>query len=84
MRRPIWVRLSLAMLPTREHAVSYLMAAAVGAVLVVIGTIVLLPLILGVTFLHALETAASLGSLLGLAALWYWLAIRWMDKHGQW
>ena len=83
MKRPIWVALGLSMLQTREHAMSYLIAASVGAVLVFVGTIVVMP-IFGSTLLAVLETAASLGGLLGVAALWYWLSIRWMDKHGQW
>jgi predicted ABC-type exoprotein transport system permease subunit len=84
MKRPIWVALGLSMLQTREHAMSYLIAASVGAVLVFVGTIVVMPIFFGSTLLAALETAASLGGLLGVAALWYWLSIRWMDKHGQW
>ena len=63
------------MLQTREHALSYLIAASVGAVLVFVGTIVVMPIFFGSTLSAALETAASLGSLLGAAALWYWLSI---------
>ena len=84
MKKPIWVALGLSMLPTREHAMSYLIAASAGSVLVFVGTIVVMRIVLDSTLLHALETAASLGGLLALAALWYWLSIRWMDKHGQW
>jgi hypothetical protein len=25
-----------------------------------------------------------IGGLIGFAALWYYLAIRWVDKHGSW
>jgi hypothetical protein len=84
MKRPIWVALGLSMLSTRDHAISYLIAASVGAVLVFVGTIIVMPIFLGSTLLQALGTAASLGGLLAVAALWYWLSIRWMDKHGQW
>ena len=63
---------------------SYLIAASVGAVLIFIGTIVVMPIFFGWSLLTAFETAASLGGLLCAAALWYWLSIRWMDKHGQW
>ena len=84
MKRPIWVALGLSMLQTREHAMSYLIAASVGAVLIFVGAIVVMPIFFGSTLLAAFETAASLGGLLGVAALWYWLSIRWMDKHGQW
>ena len=42
MRRPIWVAAGLLMLRTREQAISYLVAASVGAVLVFVGTIVVL------------------------------------------
>ena len=72
------------MLQTRELAMSYLIAASAGAVVVFVGTIVVMPILLGSTLLAALETAALFGGLLGVAALWYWLSIRWMDKHGQW
>ena len=84
MRRPIWVALGLFMLQTREQAVSYLIAASVGAVLIFVGAIVLMPITLGFSFVKALITGALLGGMLACAGLWYWLSIRWMDTHGQW
>lgn len=30
------------------------------------------------------ERRAFLGGLLAFAALWYYLAIRWVDRHGSW
>jgi len=84
MRKPIWVRLGLFMLQTREQAVSYLVAASVGAVLVFVATIPVMVIIRGAPLLIALGAAVTLGGLLALAATWYWLSIRWMDKHGGW
>ena len=72
------------MLRTREQAISYLVAASVGAVLVFVGTIVVLTILLDSPFLDALVKAALLGGMLGAAALWYWLSIRWMDTHNRW
>ena len=84
MKRPIWVEVGLFMLRTREQAISYLVAASVGAILVFVGTIVVSTLLLGSSFVSALVKAALLGGLLAVAALWYWLSIRWMDTHNRW
>lgn len=84
MKRPIWVSLALSMLHTREQAVAYLIAALIGAVAVIVVTIVVMPIFFEWTLLVAIESAAGLGCLFALAGLWYWLSIRWMDKHGQW
>ena len=84
MRKPLWVKLGLMMLATREQATTYLVTALIGAVLVFVATLVLMPIVLKTTLLQALETGAGLGGLLALMALWYWLSIRWMDRHNQW
>jgi hypothetical protein len=84
MKRPIWVEAGLFMLRTREQAISYLVAASVGSVLVFVGTIVVLTILLGSSLVYALVKAALLGGLLAVAALWYWLSIRWMDSHNRW
>ena len=84
MRKPLWVKLGLMMLTTREQATTYLVTALIGAVIVFVATLVLMPIVLKTTFLQALETAVGLGGLLALMALWYWLSIRWMDRHKQW
>jgi len=72
------------MLRTREQAISYLVAASVGAVLVFVGTIVVLTFLLGSPIVYALVRAVILGGMLALAALWYWLSIKWMDAHDRW
>ena len=72
------------MLTTREQATAYLVAALVGAVLVFVATIILMPIVLKTTLMQALEAAAGLSGLLAAMALWYWLSIRWMDWHKQW
>lgn len=69
------------MLRTREQAVSYLLAAAVGAVLVFVGTIIVGRIVLGYSLLYAVGAAALLGGMLGVAALWYWLSI--LDGHSR-
>ena len=84
MKRPIWVEVGLFTLRTREQANSYLVAASVGSVLVFIGTIVVLTILLGSPLVYALVKAALLGGMLAVAALWYWLSIRWMDTHNRW
>jgi hypothetical protein len=84
MKRPIWVEVGLFMLRTREQAISYLVAASVGSVLVFVGTIVVLTIVVGSPFVYALARAAVLGGMLAVAALWYWLSIRWMDTHNRW
>ena len=84
MKRPIWVALGLFMLRTREQAVNYLVAASVGAVLVFVATPAVSMIVLGFPLLHALGAAVLLGGMLAVAALWYWLSIRWMDTHDRW
>jgi hypothetical protein len=84
MKRPIWVEVGLFTLRTREQAISYLVAASVGSVLVFIGTIVVSTILLGSPLVYALVKAALLGGMLAVAALWYWLSIRWMDTHNRW
>ena len=84
MKRPIWVELGLFMLRTREQAISYLFAAAAGAVLLFVGTIIVGTIVLDYPVLYALGAAVLLGGMLGVAALWYWLSIRWMDTHDRW
>lgn len=84
MKKPIWVQVGLFMLQTRDQAVSYLVAAAVGSVLVFVGSLVVMTMVLGSTLLYALGTGVVLGGMLAVAALWYWLSIRWMDTHNRW
>jgi hypothetical protein len=72
------------MLRTREQAISYLVAASVGSVLIFVGTIVVLTILLGSPLIYSLVRATLLGGMLALAALLYWLSIRWMDTHNRW
>ena len=84
MKRPIWVAIGLFMLETREQAMMYLVASAVGSVLVFVGTMVVMPVFFGFPHLRTVVGASLLGAILAAWAGLYWLSIRWMDKHGSW
>jgi len=67
--RPLWVRLGLWGVPTRRIAVAFALVSA------------------GAAFACALygfvDKRFWAGVVLVASALWYWSAIRWMDKHGR-
>ena len=70
LRRPAWVKLGLWGLTTRGAALGFTwFSLALAAACGVIG------------FWYAPVWA---GLLLAFAALWYWLSIRWVDKHEGW
>lgn len=67
---PVMVRLGLWKVPTRNAVWSYFWLSVVLAV--------------SLTALGLIYRAALMGSLMALAAFWYYLAIRWVDQHGGW
>ncbi len=69
-RPPFMVRLALAGLSGRASAWVFVWFSLVLAV--------------GSVFLGFWYPLAFVGVLFVLSALWYWLAIRWMDRHGDW
>jgi len=69
--RPLWVRVGLWGLHSRTSAWAFLwlaVALAIGSVFY------------GVTR----DSRFIVGAVFFLAALWYWLAIQWVDRHGSW
>jgi hypothetical protein len=67
---PLMVWLGLVGLPTRRSAWAFFwLSAALGA---------------GFTAYGFLEPIFFLGSLMLVAALWYFLSIRWVDQYGSW
>jgi hypothetical protein len=67
---PGWVRLGLFGLPTRGWAwFCFWLSIALAAGFVAYGFV---------------DWRFFIGGLLGLAALWYYQAIRWVDRHGRW
>ncbi len=69
--RPLWVRLSLWQVHSRNTAVFYALASA----LLATGT-VLVGLMGSPVFLAGAAFYAAAG--------WYWAAVRWMDAHDGW
>jgi hypothetical protein len=68
---PLWVRLSLWGSPTRTVVwVWCWLCVALGVVSCTLGA--------------AWRPVFYLGALWFLGALVYWLAIRWVDRHGRW
>ena len=64
------MKLGLAGLPTRSSAWSFLWISAALAV--------------GFGLYGFVDSRFFLGVGLSFAALWYWLAIKWVDAHGGW
>jgi hypothetical protein len=67
---PGWVRVGLWGLSTRGSAWAF------------VGVSLALPA--GCVAYGFVDPRFFLGGALVLAALWYYLAIRWVDRHGQW
>jgi hypothetical protein len=70
---PRWVRLGLWGVPTRRSALIWVWVSA----------------LIGVFLSVSLEAFAfpvgiSVGIPFFLAALWYWVALRWVDQHETW
>jgi signal peptidase I len=68
--RPFWVRFGLWGLSTRASALMFCWLCVLIAA--------------AATVYSLWDPRFFAGALLGLAALWYWLAIRWVDQHGGW
>ena len=68
--RPIWVEVGLFGLSSRASAMAFFWLCVGLTLASLIGGFFFLPLFLGVMF--------------GFSALWYWLAIRWVDKNDRW
>jgi hypothetical protein len=69
-KRPIWVAIGLWGLPRRGWAMFFLGLSVLCA--------------LGFAIAGIWHTRAWGGLVFALVALWYWLAIRWVDRNGTW
>jgi hypothetical protein len=70
VERPWWVKIGLWGLPSRASAWAFFwLSMAIAIVCVAYGLI---------------DRRAAIGGILVLAAAWYYLAIRWVDHHGEW
>jgi hypothetical protein len=69
--RPWWVQVGLWRIQSRSTAWAFFWFSLVLAVAPGL-------------FLFTLNKGFVLFGLFGLAALWYWLCIRWVDEHGAW
>lgn len=68
--RPPWVEVGLYGVSSRGAALAFLWISVALAVVCLIAGFFFLPLFLGALF--------------GVAALWYWLAIKWVDQNDRW
>lgn len=69
--RPLWVRVGLWKVPTRQAAVAWMwLSVALAAACLVCG--------LWISYFFFIGVA-----LLGASA-WYLCAMRWVDRHGEW
>jgi cell shape-determining protein MreD len=84
MSRPAWVEVGLFGIESRKKAMSWFVSSLVGAFLLFIVTVMVLSMMLDAPILVAILFGLILGGLVGLASLWYWLCIYWMDKNGGW
>lgn len=67
---PLYVKIGLWMINTRKTAMTYFWLSILLAVI---------SALLGIQ-----DRAYCAGLLFLLPALWYWLAIRWVDKNAKW
>jgi hypothetical protein len=67
---PFWVRIGLWGLPTRAAAWAFFWLSIAIAV--------------GCVAYALVDRRYLVGGILALAALWYYLSIRWVDKHSRW
>ena len=84
MNKPVWVEVGLFGIETREKAMSWFISSLVGAVMLCILTVFFLAMMMETPLLVAIFFGLLVGGFIGLASLWYWLCISWMDKHGGW
>jgi hypothetical protein len=68
--RPIWVSIALWGLSGRASALAFCLISLVLGIAIGLGGF--------------WDRRLFLGFLMLLAALWYWLAIRWMDRNSRW
>ena len=84
MQRPFWVQVGLFTVKTRSEAMSYCITSLVGAGLLFLTIVGIMNVLLDFPVLAGLVVGLLLGGFLGLAGLWYWLCIRWMDANRGW
>ena len=83
-RAPVWVRVGLFGVRTRAQAIGWLVASAVGAALLGVLVAVAVAIALGFGLVASIAAGVASAGTLSLAALWYWLALRWMDANDGW
>ena len=69
-KRPLWVRVGLWGLPNRASAWAFVWLSIVIAA--------------GCVAYGFVDWRFFSGGVMVLAALWYYLSIRWVDRHGRW
>lgn len=84
MQRPFWVQVGLFTVKTRTEAMSYCITSLVCAGLLFLMTVGVMNVLLDFPVLAGLTVGLLFGGFMSIAALWYWLCIRWMDAHRQW
>jgi hypothetical protein len=82
--RPRWVRLALGRISTRRVALSQ--CTALLANLIMLLACIALPLSGSETLFGMIGLGVVLAGMVVdlILILWVWLAVRWVDRHGQW
>jgi len=84
MNKPVWVEVGLFGIETRKKAMSWFVSSLIGAVVLSILTVFFLGMMLETPLFVAILFGLIVGGFIGLASLWYWLCIYWMDKNDGW
>ena len=84
VRKPLWIRVGLAGVTTRTQARFWLAASTVAGPVLFALSAGLGVRQLKVPYAAAVALGLAIGTLAVPVALWYWLAIRWMDAHRAW
>ena len=69
---------------TRATAKIWLLASIIGSILFALLVILVFKKVLDAPILISILFGSSGAAMLLLATLWYWLCIRWMDRHDGW
>ena len=84
MVKPYWVQIGMLGIKTRAVAKIWLLASIVGSILFALLVVLVFKKVLDAPIMISILFGSSGAAVLFLSSLWYWLCIRWMDKHEGW
>ena len=83
-RKPVWVQIGLLGVGSRRQAMVWFTGTLGASILAIVAIFVLVYVVLQLPLLIAALAALGVHVCLSLAAFWYWVCIRWMDRNDAW